>query len=109
MHCGDHFDAVGAELWAIAASALSLMVRCNLATVQRLIRTGEFSNEPGALEGQLFRVQHLSQQIFNLAAVDPLPQAINTSSTLTALLSYQLANNTIINIIHSNTTSLPIR
>lgn len=93
----------------MAASALSLMVRCNLATVQRLIRTGDFNDEPGSLPNQLFRVQHLSQQIFNLAAVDPLPQAVNTSSTLTALLSYQLANNTVVNIIYSNSTSLLIK
>ena len=94
----------------MAASALSLMVRCNLAAVQRLIITGHFYDEPGpSASRQLFRVQHLSQQIFNLAAVDPLPQAISTSSTLTALLSYQLANNTIVNIVYSNTTNLPLR
>jgi len=110
LHCGEHFDAISAELWVMAASALSLMVRCNLAAVQRLIITGHFYDEPGpSASRQLFRVQHLSQQIFNLAAVDPLPQAISTSSTLTALLSYQLANNTIVNIVYSNTSNLPLR
>ena len=105
LNCGDHFDAIGSELWEIAVSGLSLMVRCNLSIVQRLTGEGFVTGEENQ-HHQLhpFRLQHLSQQIFNLSANDPLPQAGSSGNLLTALLSYQLAVNTIANVVCCNNT-----
>lgn len=104
LNCGDHFDAIGPELWVVAVSSLSLMVRCNLSIVQQLIGEGFVMDGVSAHQLHPLRLEHLSRQIFNLSANDPLPQASHSGNLLTALLSYQLAVNTIANVVCCNNT-----
>lgn len=101
MNCGGHFESFGGEMWEVAASALCLIVRCNLATVQRLIQNDRAGEQ---VERQQFRLQHLSQQIFNQPVAETLSPTCSCNIFI-ALLSFQLAINTIANIIcYSNTT-----
>lgn len=95
MNCGEHFESFGSELWEVAASALCLIVRCNLITVQRLIQNDRVGEQN---ERQQFRLQHLSQQIFNQPVAESLPPTCSVNMFV-ALLSFQLAINTIGNIV----------
>ena len=100
MNCGERFQTLGPELWEVAASALCLIARCNLSTVQRLIQSDKAGEQ---LERQQFRLQHLSQQIFNQPVAETLSPTCSCN-IFVALLSYQLAINTIANIVcYSNT------
>lgn len=85
----------GPELWQMSAVALSIIVRCNLAMVQRLIQSDRAGEQT---ERQQFRLHHLSQQIFNQPAAEFLPPTCSCN-LFVGLLSFQLAINTIANIV----------
>jgi hypothetical protein len=97
VNCGQYFRTLcpSGELWEVAASALCLIVRCNLTTVQRLIQNDRAGEQQ---ERQQFRLQHLSMQIFNQPVAESL-SPMCSCNIFVALLSYQLAINTIANIV----------
>lgn len=114
LNCGERFQPSAGQsnqLWDLTVSALCLIVRCNLSTVQRLIQDGRVAEGP-QLEPQLvgqhpFRLQHLSRQVFSLDVDDETNRNHdNGSKILVALLSYQLAFNLIANVISCSNTLL---
>jgi hypothetical protein len=89
--------------WDIAASALILIIRYNLTSAQQLIQEDQVAEDHN--HQHQFRLQHLAQQVFNTTVADFTPSSINCC-VFVALLSVQLATNTISNIISSSNTSL---
>jgi hypothetical protein len=104
VNCGQHFQTLcpSGELWQVSASALCLIVRCSLTAVQRLIQNDRAGEQQ---ERQQFRLQHLSMQIFNQPVAESL-SPMCSCNIFVALLSYQLAINTIANIVCYNNSIL---
>ena len=96
-------DHQGQLYWDIATSALILIIHCNLTSAQQLIQDGRVSEQQS--NQQKFRLHHLAQQVFNMTVADSTPPSISCC-VFVALLSVQLAINTISNIICSSNTSL---
>lgn len=117
LNCGHQFQSTSStsdQLWHLTASALCLIIRCNLATVQRLIQEDRIAEGPvlevhSSGQQRPFRLSHLSRQVFSLDAEDEttnLGRANSGPSILVALLSYQLAVNLAANIVCSSNTVL---
>jgi len=92
-----HFCSMGPTVWSAASGALHLTIRSTLAVVESHLSGGPAS-KAADVHDLLYRLQHLSQQIFNQTSVNPVPQP-GTLVIVVALLSHQLAVNTIANII----------
>lgn len=84
--------------------AFELIVRCNLSIIQRLIQEDRVAEE-NHQQRYNYRLQHLSQQIFNQGAADCLPTS-SGCKFFVALLSCQLAVNSIANIVCYNNSIL---
>lgn len=87
----------------MSVSALNLIVQLNLASVQAAIQVEEHNQ---ILSHEQYRMQHLSQQIFNMTPVASQTQSQVSNRIVVALLSYQLATHTIANIINCNNAVL---
>ena len=97
LNSSHHFCSMGPTAWSAASGALHLTIRSTLAVVESPL-SGVPASKADDVHGQLYRLQHLSQQIFNQTSVNPVPQP-GTLAIVVALLSHQLAVNTIANII----------
>ena len=124
LNCGHNFQTTGKQpdqLWHLTASALCLIIRCNLSTVQRLIQEDRVADGPiqeqlQQIDGQHrvhrpFRLSHLSRQVFSLDTDEETvsrnhDRAARGPAVLVALLSYQLAVNLAANVVCCNNTVL---